>query len=137
MTGAAAVLTVFSDIDGVRRHEEKPCTCKRLSGGFEVRYAEDDGETVIRFSERGLGDGMRAEIERSGGYSGLMVIEPGRTAPCCMHTPQGRLDISVRGRAVSFRMTDSGAEAELCYETSLARTGSASSIEYSFIVRYE
>ena len=137
MTGAAAVLTVFSEIDGVKRHEDKRCIFRRLSGGFEVRYAETDGETAIRFSRRGLGEGNRAEIESSGEYSGLMVIEPGRASPCCMHTPQGRLNLRVRGSFVGFSLTESGAEAELSYETSLAGSTAASSIEYSFIVRYE
>jgi len=135
VTGAAAALTVFSDIDGTKRHETKQCTFRRIGSGFEVRYGENGGETAVRFAERGLADGMRAEIERSGEYSGLMVIETGRTTRCCMHTPQGRLDIIVFGRAVSFRITDSGAEAELCYETSLEGSGSASLIDYRFIVK--
>ena len=137
MSGAVnAVLSVFSQIDGARRSETKQCTFRRLGGGFEVRYQEGEngGETAVRFAERGLGDGMRAEIERSGEYSGLMVIEPGRTTRCCMHTPQGRLDLTVLGSAVSFRMTGDGAEAELCYETSLG--GSSSEINYRFIVHY-
>ena len=130
MSGAekAAVLTVEAVIDGERSRKRFDCIYIVREGGFEVRYAEENGdENKLRFTENGL-NGPRAEIERSGSSSGLMVIEASRTTPCCMHTPQGRLDLTVRGKGVAIKLGDSVCAAEFSYTVMLG--GGSSEVAY-------
>jgi hypothetical protein len=72
-----------------------------------------------------------AEIERSGEYSGLMTIEEERSCNCCMHTPHGRLDITVTGEKVGFGSRSGGKHAELVYTTSFAGGSSHISIRFN------
>lgn len=136
MSGAEkrAELTVVSVIDGEESTRRLECTYIIRESGFVIRYAEPDGdENCVRFTENGFNGGSRAEIERSGASSGLMVIETGRTTPCCMHTPQGRLDLAVRGKGVMMKFSDDAAAAEIAYTVMLG--GGRSELSYRFGVR--
>ncbi|MCR5122124.1 MAG: DUF1934 domain-containing protein [Ruminococcus sp.] len=136
MSGAerAAELTVVSDIDGERSTKRFGCVYITHGSGFEIRYTEDNGdENRLRFTEQGINGGSRAEIERSGSSSGLMVIETFRTTPCCMHTPQGRLDLRVCGKSVMLKFSDNIAAAEISY---IVMLGSGSTeVNYRFSVK--
>ena len=130
----AAVLTVEAEIDGERSRRRFDCLYILRDGGFEVRYTEENGdENKLRFTEYGLGGGARAEIERSGQSSGLMVVEPFRTSPCCMHTPQGRLDLRVYGKEVMLKFCDTVAWTEFSYTVTLG--GGSSDVAYKMCAR--
>ncbi len=132
-TEKAAVLTVEAVIDGERSRKRCDCVYIVREGGFEVRYTEENGdESRLRFTENGL-NGSRAEIERSGSSSGLMVIEASRSTPCCMHTPQGRLDLTVWGKGVMIKFADTAAAAEISYTVKLG--GGSSELHYRFGIK--
>jgi uncharacterized beta-barrel protein YwiB (DUF1934 family) len=110
-TNARLILTSIAD--GEESNSECGCLYREIRGGSEITYEDGENRTAIRLCAD------RAEIERSGEYSGLMVIETGRAANCCMHTPFGRTDIEITGGEISFEPCESGLKAAFSYASGI------------------
>jgi uncharacterized beta-barrel protein YwiB (DUF1934 family) len=110
-TNARLILTSVADGDACI--SECGCFYREIPGGSEITYEEGENRTVIRICRD------RAEVERSGEYSGLMVIEPERAANCCMHTPYGRTDIEITGGEISFEPNENGLKAAFSYTSGI------------------
>jgi uncharacterized beta-barrel protein YwiB (DUF1934 family) len=105
--------------------ETYDCEYRRIDGrvcsGWEIVYNEtDSGEcrTAVRISE------SRVEVERSGDYSSLMVIEPDVTSPCHVKTPYGAMDMQINGKEIACKLHENGGTAKISYSSGISGTPS-------------
>ncbi len=110
-------IRLVSTVGGVPSPAEYGCEFRLLDGGFEVSYNDLATKTrnVIRVGSVGLNGGNRAEIERSGDYSGLIIVEPDADSMSRFNSPYGSTDISVHGTKVEFTVGEDSASAVIGY----------------------
>ena len=111
-------LKLTSKVDDLLSPNIYGCNFRCIENGFEVEYNDLSTNThnIIRVGNNGLEGGNRAEIDRSGDYAGLIVVEPGRTTTSCYKTVHGSIDINVKGINVEYVLGDDTATAVIEYE---------------------
>ena len=111
-------LKLTSSVDDTVSPNIFGCKFRHIKNGFEVEYSDFNTKTrnIIRVGDGGLDGGKRAEIDRSGDYSGLIVVEPGRTTVSSYKTIYGSIDINVMGVKVDYILGDDTATAVIEYD---------------------
>ncbi len=81
----------------------------RDENSVEIRYREPNGENSLgnTFTQlRVFSD--RLELQRTGDYRCLLILEPGATHPCAYVTPFGEMSLSVTTQALHAALVSDG-----------------------------
>lgn len=94
---------------------------EKTENGFSLKYTEktqgEKTETVIF-----VGQNKTATISRSGDNSSNLVISENTRNECRYITPAGELILGIKGERISYLLTASGGEINLCYTIDQSNT---------------